>query len=198
MSASVALVLIVAACSDSGDEAVGTNTAVNDVPNTDDAPTLSDLPVRDGPRRETSGGVPHVQLGTDAVPAVDAELRRRALLLPGVEDRPSSRSLPGARGLWLTEDVDLAVPEALGGSREFAHFHPDGSLHLWLPVDRAAEVDRTKWGEIHPWADRDGFWDGVVMIYIPETPEDAEVALQIIVDAYNFVTGSNIATSAIE
>ena len=80
----------------------------------------------------------------------------------------------------------------LGSSREFAHIHPDGSLHVWLSVERAIEVDATKWGELHPWVSRDGFWDGVVMIYTPESLDDLEITLRIVVDAYNFITGENL------
>ena len=136
--------------------------------------------------------MPHIQIGAEPVAAVDAELRRRAVLLPGVIDQPSSRSLPGARGLILVDDLDIARPDVIAGSREFAHFHPDGSLHVWLPVDRALEVHEQKWGEIHPWADRDGFWDGVVMVYTPESPEEMEITIQLILDAYNFVVGASL------
>lgn len=186
-----------AACSDSEPEEVDGADAPVDSPVVGDVAQAVALPVREGPRRETSGTVPHVQLDADYVPEVDSEVRRRAFLLPGVENRESSRSLPGARALFLAPEIELVEADALGGGREFAHFHPDGSLHVWLPVARAQEVDDKKWGEVHPWADRDGFWDGVAMVYNPESPEDAEVALQIIVDAYNFVTGSSLATSAI-
>ena len=150
------------------------------------------LPERRGPRRETTGAVPHIQLDAEPDATVDAELRRRAFLLPGVEDLPSDRSLPGARGLALSGDLDLARPDVIAGSREFAHFHPDGSLHVWLPVDRAREVHETKWGEIHPWVDRDGFWDGVVMIYTPETLEEIDITIRLLVDAYNFVVGASL------
>ncbi len=152
----------------------------------------SALPQRDGPRRETTGDVPHVQLDAAPVAEVDAELRRRAFLLPGVEDLPSDRSLPGARGLAFTGELELARPDVISGSREFAHIHPDGSLHVWLPVARALEVDRTEWGEIHPWVGRRDFWDGVVMVYTPESLDELEVTIQIIVDAYNFVTGASV------
>lgn len=165
-----------------------------------DSPDLSILPERPGERRQTTGDVPHQQVGTEPVPEVDAELRRRIFALPGVEDRASERSLPGARSLWLVDGIDVVNDEVLGGSRpgvlganrEFAHVHPDGSLHVWLPVERAIEVDETKWGELHPWVDREGFWDGVVMVYIPETLDEVDVVVQIVVDAYNFVTGENL------
>lgn len=150
------------------------------------------LPEREGARRQTTGSVPHIQLDAEVVPAVDTELRRRAYLLPGVENRESVLSLPGARGLSLSDEVELVRPDVIAGGREFAHIHPDGSLHVWLPVDRAVEVDRTKWGELHPWADRDGFWDGVVMIYTPETLAELEITIRLVVEAYNFVTGANL------
>jgi hypothetical protein len=48
----------------------------------------------------------------------------------------------------------------------------------------------TKWGELHTWFDRNNFWDGVVMIYIPETADDGDVAFRLVVDAYNYIPGS--------
>ncbi len=149
------------------------------------------LPVREGPRRETSGSVPHVQRDAVPVPGVDDELRRRAFLFPGVEERDSSVST-GARGLVVTDGGSIVRREILLGPGEFAHIHPDGSLHVWLPVERAIEVDETAWGELHPWVDRDGFWDGVTMIFTPENPEELEVTMQLLVDSYNFVMGAEL------
>lgn len=167
---------------------------------TGDSLDLSILPERIGERRQTTGDVPHQQLGAEPVPEVDSELRRRIFALPGVEDRASERSLPGARGLWFTDGLELVRTDVLGGaregvigsSREFAHVHPDGSLHVWLPVERAIEVHETKWGELHPWVDRENFWDGVVMVYTPESLDEVDVAVRIVVDAYNFITGENL------
>ncbi|MBT8213285.1 MAG: hypothetical protein KJN71_09075 [Acidimicrobiia bacterium] len=159
---------------------------------------LAVLPTREGPRKETTGSVPHIQVGTEPVPAVDAELRRRVFLIPGIEERESQISLPGARSLWLAEELELARPEVLQVGREFGHFHPDGSLHLWMPVDRAQEVEATKWGELHPWVDRDDYWDGIVMIYIPETADDADIALQLVVDTYNNIVGTNLDPASVE
>jgi phospholipase/carboxylesterase len=126
------------------------------------------------------------------VPEVDSELRRRAFLLPGVEERESVISLPGAVGLWLSEDLALARDDVLQGNREFAHIHPDGSLHISLTPELAREVDDTKWGELHPWVGREGFWEGVVMVYTPETFEELDITIMLIVDAYNFITGENV------
>ncbi|MFW2383988.1 MAG: luciferase family protein [Acidimicrobiales bacterium] len=198
---SLVLVLLVAACGSdtpqAADEATTgapTTEAVTAESTADStASSASDgltvLPVREGPRRQTTGSVPHIQTDAVPVPDVDAELRRRVFSIPGIDEGESSLSLPGARSLLLSAELELARPEVLPTGREFGHFHPDGSLHLWLPVERALEVDETKWGELHPWVERDNFWDGVVMIYVPETATEADVALQLVADAYNYIVG---------
>lgn len=150
------------------------------------------LPVRDGPARQTTGGVPHIQIDAVLDPDVGSELERRAFSLPGVESRESTVSLPGARSLWLADDIELARPAVILSGREFGHIHPDGSLHLLLPVERASEVAETKWGELHPWANRDGFWGGLVMVFTPESLDEVDISIQLIVDAYNLVTGADL------
>ena len=205
----LAILVVAAACSYDGSSTTGDGAVASgdsqatpstevqaSAPADDDASAvgvdLAVLPIREGPRRQTTNSVPHVQIDAERVPEVDAELRRRVFALPGVEDRETLVSLPGARGLWLAEDLDLTRPEILPAGREFAHIHPDGSLHVWMPVDRAEEAAEKKWGELHPWVDRDDFWDGVVMIYTPETLDEVDVAMQLVVDAYNYITGANL------
>lgn len=153
---------------------------------------LDVLPVRTGEPEQTTGSVPHIQ--TSAVRSAEfvPELGRRAYSLPGVENRESVVSLPGAISLWLADDVELARPELLPAGREFGHIHPDGSLHLWLPVERAQEVADAQWGELHPWVERDGFWGGVVMVWSPESAEEVDVVVRLIVDSYNFLTGASL------
>ncbi len=151
--------------------------------------TYSPLPNREGPRPATTGSVPHQQIDLQAVPEVNAELFRRAYLLPGVENRPSAFSLPGARGLWINDDVPLVRPDQIVSGREFAHIHPDGSLHASLPLDRAREATEVGWAEPQPIADSLGV-PGLVMLYTPQTFDELETVLQLIVDSYNFVTGS--------
>ena len=155
------------------------------------------LPERPGARVATSGGVPHVQRDVETNPDLDSELRRRAFLFPGITSEPSAVSLPGAVQLALDRDLDLASPDVIASSGEFAHIHPDGSLHVWLPLDVAAEVHNQKWGEHHPWVGRDGFWDGVVMVYTPQTAHEVDVAIGILVEAYNFVVGADLDASDI-
>ena len=164
---------------------------------TDKSTSMSDLPLpdRSGPRTQTSGTVPHVQIGVEPVTAVNDELFRRAFALPGVEDRPTIVSLPGARGMWLSDDIALAHPEAIVSGREFAHIHPDGSLHAPLPYERALEVAEKGWGERHPWADEREGWDGFVMLFTPQSMAELDVIFQLIVESYNHLTGQTVQAS---
>ena len=156
---------------------------------------IAPLPERSGPRTQTSGTVPHVQIGVEPLPGVNDELFRRAFTLPGVEDRPTIVSLPGARGMWLGDDIPLVHPKAIVSGREFAHIHPDGSLHAPLPFERALEVDEKGWGERHPWADEREGWDGLVMLFTPQSMAELEIIFQLIVESYNHVTGQTLQAS---
>jgi len=149
------------------------------------------LPRRATPRPETFKGMPHSQIGIEPDPAIDRELRRRAYALPGVLDRPSVISVPGARALWLADDVELLRPESILRGREFAHIHPDGSLHATLSPERAQEAIETGWAEPHPIAEPLGL-PGLVMLYTPRSPQELDIVVDLVVDSYNFVTGRSI------
>ena len=152
------------------------------------------LPDRQSPRPATTGSVPHQQIGVDPVPEVKEALFRNAFNLPGVENRPSTFSLPGSRGLWINDTIPIARQDQIVSGREFAHIHPDGSLHASLPIDRAGEPFDAGWAEPQPIADQLGI-PGLVMIYTPQTAEKLESVLQLIVDSYDFATGSSITTA---
>ena len=153
------------------------------------------LPQRTGSRTQTSGTVPHVQIGVEPLPAVNDELHRRAFGLPDIENRPTIVSLPGAQGMWISDGVSLAHPEVIVSGREFAHIHPDGSLHAPLPYERALEAVEKGWAERHPWADQRDGWEGLVMLFTPRSMAELDITFQLIVDSYNYVTGRTIQAS---
>lgn len=160
--------------------------------------TVFPLPERSGPRAETTGTVPHVQINVPPITEeVSAELFRRAYALPGVEDRPTVVSLPGARGMWLSDEIEVVNPQAIVNGREFAHIHPDGSLHAPLPYDRALEVAEKGWGERHPWADERDGWEGFVMLFTPQSMDELDITFQLIVESYNHVTGQTVEASTV-
>ncbi|MBL4568195.1 MAG: hypothetical protein JKY69_00460 [Flavobacteriaceae bacterium] len=162
-----------------------------DVIDTVDVVGTVELPKRPGSRPETTTGVPHVQIGVAFVQEVNTELFRRVYSIPGIENRPSV--IAGWRGLWLTEQVTVVVPEALISGREFGHIHDDGSLHIFLEPSRASEAVEACWAIFHPFAvqNMDG-WDGFVMLYTPQSIDELNVTFQLIVDGFNYVTGQNL------
>ena len=146
------------------------------------------LPTRSSPIPSTTSGVPHVQIGVEAVPEISAELLRRVSDIPGIEIRDTIISLPGAKGFWVKETITLSRPDVIVAGREFAHIHPDGSLHASLPPELAVEAVKTGWAVRHPWAVQRPGWEGFVMLYTPGTMEELEVVFRLVVASYTFVT----------
>ncbi len=146
------------------------------------------LPKRSGSRPRTTPTNPHTQLEQNPERQVVEELAMRVFALPDVEERPSAISVPGARALWLREDVPAGPPEAFVIEREFAHIHPmpDGSLHAALPPEVAQEAVEKGWAEQHPVARMP---QNVVMIYAPRNAEEIEVVAGLVVEAYRYAGG---------
>lgn len=156
------------------------------------SPTLAqaeNLPVRTTPIPQTTDGVPHVQIGIKAIPALTDALLSHVAQFPGVNLGPTRVSLPGGVGFQLEDDVRLAHPEVIVGGREFAHLHTDGSLHASLDPDVALVAIEAGWAVAHPWAKQREGWDGFVMIFTPTTPAELEVIIQLVESSYSFVTG---------
>jgi len=81
--------------------------------------------------------------------------------------------------------------------REFAHIHPDGSLHITLSPERAREAIASGWAEMHPIAEQIGN-EGMVLVYTPMDMEELDIIFQLIVDSYNFVTGRSIEPASVD
>jgi hypothetical protein len=158
---------------------------------------MTTLPRRQGPRPATTPTNPHTQL--DQQP-VDQEQRERLaetlFSLPGVVERPSQISVPGARALWLAEGAD-GPPEAFMIGSEFAHLHPraDQSLHAMLPSELAEEAIAAGWAEPHPMA-RLGLIPGTaVMVYAPRDDAEREVVEKLIRASHAFARGETVTGS---
>ncbi|WP_150526624.1 luciferase family protein [Roseibium sediminis] len=151
--------------------------------------TTLELISRPTPIPRTTDSVPHVQIGVQAVPELSEKLLARVKALPGVVLGPTRLSLPGAVGFQLQEDLPLAHPEAIVGGREFAHLHPDGSLHASLDPAVAIKAIRAGWAVAHPWANRREGWAGFVMIYTPTTQEELAVVERLIESSHAYITG---------
>ena len=146
------------------------------------------LPERTSPRPETTSGVPHTQIGVQ----IDAELARllleRVAHFPGVTLGPTRISLPGAIGFQLDRGMVLSRPDSVVGGLEFAHMHPDGSLHASLDPTLAQRAIEAGWATAHPLANQRPGRSGFVMIYTPTTPEELDVVINLVESSYEFVT----------
>ncbi len=147
------------------------------------------LPQRQSPIPQTTNGVPHVQLGIEPDPVLSELLLESVATFPGVTLGPTRVSLPGAVGFQIDQDVTLAHPEVVFGGREFAHLHPDGSLHASLDPEMAEAAVQAGWAVSHPWANQREGWEGFVMIFTPTNMEELDVVLELVQASYDFVTG---------
>ena len=116
------------------------------------------------------------------------ELARRVFALPGVVERPSRISVPGARALTLAEGEPAGPPEAFMIEREFAHLHPtpDHSLHAMLPLDIAEAAIDAGWAETHPVARMGLIPPTAVMLYAPRDGRELDVIETLVVTSHSF------------
>lgn len=117
------------------------------------------------------------------------QLFERVSSLAGVSTSGSHISVPGARAFVVSDadgpDDAFLVP----GTGEFAHLHPeyDGSLHLALPADLAADLVVRGWGTPHPWAGT-RLAPGFVMLFGPRSGDELEIVAGIVGTAHVFAT----------
>ncbi|MEM9319187.1 MAG: luciferase family protein [Pseudomonadota bacterium] len=151
-----------------------------------------DLPQRAGERPQTTDTVPHLQLGLEINRDLADALLQRVASLPGVSLGNTAISLPGAVGFHLDPALQLAQPGAIVGGLEFAHMHPDGSLHASLEPGLARTAIAAGWAVAHPWADQREGWAGFVMIYTPRTEVELEVVATLVEASYAYITGATL------
>ena len=151
-----------------------------------------EIPQRQFPRPQTTNSVPHVQIGVSPREDLIETLLLKVKQLPGVALGATRISLPGAIGFQIDRSVELARPRSIVGGREFAHVHPDGSLHASLNPNTAKAAIQAGWAIAHPWsAQRDG-WEGFVMIYTPLNEQEVDVVFGLVQDSYSYVTGRSL------
>jgi hypothetical protein len=115
-------------------------------------------------------------------------LVRKVFALGGVEERPSVISVPGARALWLRDDLPAGPREAFMIEREFAHLHPapDHSLHMALPPDLLELAVRQGWAELHPAAARGLIPQTAVMVFAPRDADEVETVAGLVEASWRF------------
>lgn len=155
------------------------------------APGAERLPPRPGARPATTPTNPHTQLDQQPPDRSQRDLLSRALFaLPGVVERPSRISVPGARALWLEEGAN-GPPEAFLIESEFAHLHPepDQSLHAMLPPAVVDEAIAAGWAELHPVARLGLIPPTAVMLYAPRDDAEREVIEALVRASHGYARG---------
>jgi phospholipase/carboxylesterase len=148
------------------------------------------LPEREGPRPAVSWTIPQQQESDNSPDDLQEALFARMSALPGVESGPSRISVPGARAVLAPDATGPEEAFLVPSAKEFAHLHPahDGSLHLVLPVDRAADAVAKGWAQVHMLAGI-RLSPGFVLVYGPRTEAEVEVVAGIVEASHRFALG---------
>lgn len=139
------------------------------------------LPIREGTKPLTGDRPPHLQYSQQSPAEVHEKLADWLFskTLVGCREEPTLISVPTSRALWLDESIPAPASAFMPppGSREFAHLHADGSMHLTLAPQDEKEILRSGWGEMHPWRDR-----GVneMLIYAPRSLVEVPIVMSIV------------------
>jgi phospholipase/carboxylesterase len=161
-------------------------------------PTLPErsLPPRTGPRPEVFTDIPQQQLTQNAPEDLQEELFARVSALPQVAGGASHISVPGARAFRLPRSSGPDDAYLVPAAREFAHLHPgyDGSLHLALPPEQAADLVAKGWGAPHMWAGT-RLSAGFVMVFGPRDREELETVAGIVEASHAYASGTAAGTA---
>ena len=152
------------------------------------------LPKRKGKKPDTGSETPQLQY-TQISPAEIYESMVTWMFatlpskLPKIHEQDTSISIETTRALWLRDSVRAADEKSFmppPGSREFAHLHADGSLHVAVSDEITREVIKNAWGLPHPWKAK-----GVneTLVYAPRNTQEMKIAQQMVLAAYTYVTG---------
>jgi phospholipase/carboxylesterase len=150
------------------------------------------IPERTTPIPRTTNAVPHMQIGVRPVPEISDALLRRIADIPGVEFQDTVLSMAGAVAFWLEPNMSLARPDAIVRGREFAHMHPDGSLHASMPPEAAERAIEAGWAIKHPWSGKREGFDDFVMIYTPLSDQELDVVVDLVKESYSYITGNKL------
>lgn len=150
------------------------------------------LPLRKGPKPDTTNTLPHSQLTQHGSDEIVAKLHEWCFSLPSVENEHSGISVPGARALVLHPAAECNHDAFMIG-REFAHIHPhpdNGSMHVQLTAEDAQAVIEAGWGESHYLVTQGRLPMGLIMVFSPRDDAELESVKVIVSRSYEYATGS--------
>ncbi|MCP4138978.1 MAG: hypothetical protein GY755_01590 [Chloroflexi bacterium] len=161
--------------------------------------TQFQLPKRTGQPPITGQKPPQLQFSDQSPSAIRDALKTWAFAnIPQTLEHDTLISVPSSRALWLDEETPVTHENAFMppmGSREYAHVHEDGSIHVMLPKEIEEKILLKKWGLRHPWYDR-----GVkeVLVYAPRDEAELTIIKYILIESYRYITGDLEADISLE
>lgn len=153
------------------------------------------LKPRIGEKPETTSKLPHAQRTDHGPDDVIKKLHAFCFSLPGVNNKQSGISVPGARALVM-DSTCACNPKAFMIGREFAHIHPspdNGSMHIQLPKDDALEVIAKGWGEDHYLVTLGHLPQGLVLLFSPRNDDELEIIKTIVLRGHSYACKKEIA-----
>ena len=150
------------------------------------------LPERSGLRPEVTWTIPQQQQTQNATSELQERLFDEIAQLPGVAVGPSHISVPGARGFTLDQGSSDAQAFLVPQFGEFAHLHPsyDGSLHVVLPPELAADVTTKGWGRPHMWAGT-RLSPGFMLVHGPRDDDELVTVRGIVAASHAYAGGAS-------
>ena len=148
------------------------------------------LPIRQGSPPKVGEQPPQLQFSDQSPEEIKSALKEWAYSsIPNIREHDTLISVKSTRAMWLDETIEPAHADVFmppQGSREFCHFHFDGSLHAVVSHEVEEEIIKSGWGLRHPWHDR-----GVkeIMIYAPRDEEELAITKQLVIQSYQYATG---------
>lgn len=168
----------------------------NPVPDGGEAawPTIPDgrLPSRAGAPPDVTAAIPQHQQTQTAAGELQERLWARLAALPEVRTGPTKVGVDGTRALLLDRGT-AAGPDAafiLPDDGEFAHQHPDGSLHVVLPDAQAYDALAKGWAVAHPLAGL-RLSPGMVLVYGPRDPAEMDIVAGIVAASHRYAVRGN-------
>jgi hypothetical protein len=143
---------------------------------------------RFGPRPRSSARLPFRQLDQFPPAEMQARLLERILDIEGVRARQSRVAPAQCRALSLPDSLAGGPAEAFIDGHEFCHLHPDGSIHLTLPVEAIEGVVAMGWAERHP-LHKLGLMKSLVMVYAPRDAAELDVVMRLVDSSSRFARG---------
>ena len=134
-----------------------------------------------------TSGVPQHQVTQNGPADLQELLWTQLAALPGVTTGSTKVGVDGTRAVFVTRGDAPDAAFVLPADGEFAHLHPDGSVHTTLPEDLAYDALAKGWAFAHPLAGV-RVARGLVLVPGPRDHEELDTVAGIVAAAHRTVT----------